>query len=77
MTRNTEIFTNLGTTYCRSYSVIIAKEEYGQVYLDKRYWQYSVTTSKHRRAFLCEGTEDTRKKIANGTYILADLNGGC
>lgn len=44
--------------------------------LDETYWNYSVTTSKYRNQFLHETTEETKKKIASGRYILTDLNKG-
>ena len=46
----------------------------GQIYLDKVYWDYSVTTGKYRNQFLDEGIAETRKKIKEGVYILTDLN---
>ena len=42
--------------------------------LDKKFWDYSVTTSRYRNQFLGETTKETRAKIADGTYILTDLN---
>lgn len=45
------------------------------VILDAHYWDYSTTTGKYRNEFLGEGTAETRAKIADGTYQLADLNG--
>ena len=43
----------------------------GEVMLDEDYWDYSRTTSKYRREFLNEGTEETRKKIK---MILLKIN---
>ena len=45
-----------------------------KVYLDKTFWDYSVTTGKYRNIFLDETKKETQKKIDNGTYILTDLN---
>ena len=45
-----------------------------KVYLDEKYWDYSVTTSKYRNIFLDETKKETQKKIDNGIYILTDLN---
>ena len=42
--------------------------------LDEYYWDYSRTTGKYRNEFLGEGIAETRKKIEDGKYILADLN---
>lgn len=75
MKANTEIFKSMdGTEYCRSYRVIIAKKQRGTVYLDSRYFQYSVTTVRHLGKFLGHGIVDTRAKIKSGEYILTYLN---
>lgn len=60
----------------QSYSSTIAYLEYGsgRSYLDKTYWDYSVTTGKYRNQFLGETKKETERKIASGEYILADLN---
>jgi hypothetical protein len=72
---NTEVFRNMdGSESCRSYRVIIAKKQDGNVYLDQRYFQYSATTVKHLRAFLGHGIADTRAKAKSGEYILTNLN---
>ena len=42
--------------------------------LDKKYWNYSKTTSKYRNIFLGETTKETQVKIDSGEYILTDLN---
>lgn len=58
-----------------SYGTKIAKKTYdGKILLDKRFWDYSVTTGRYRNQFLGEGIADTRKNIKNGVYILTDLN---
>ncbi len=44
------------------------------IVLDETYWNYSRTTSKYRNQFLNESTEETKKKINNGLYKLANLN---
>ena len=46
-------------TYLQSYDSTIAKRMIGVVYLDKYYWDYSVTTSRYRNMFLGE----TKKKL--------------
>lgn len=59
----------------QSYDKIIAIRKDGKVYLDKNYWDYSVTTGKYRNQFLGDdGIAETRRKIKEGRYILADLN---
>lgn len=60
--------------YFQSYNSIIALNTGNVVYLDKNYWDYSRTTSKYRSLFLNETTQETRRKIENGMYILTDLN---
>ena len=58
----------------QSYDSIIAVKEHGKVTLDKVYWDYSSTTGKYRNQFLGEGIAETRKKIKEGIYKLANLN---
>lgn len=58
----------------QSYNSIIAMIKGGKVYLDRCKWDFSVTTGKYRNLFLGEGIADTRKKIEQGVYELADLN---
>ena len=71
---NAIVFTSDGAA-CQSYGSIIAYRCHdGQVILDRGTWDYSATTGKHRNAFLGEGIADTREKIKDGTYWLADLN---
>lgn len=72
--------------YFQSYNTIIAfipkgvftkyQAENGEnkIVLDINSWDYSRTTSKYRNEFLNEDTKETRRKIENGTYLLADLN---
>jgi hypothetical protein len=71
--------------YFQSYNSIIAKIPYGRptehiinpdnkTILDKKYWNYSRTTSKYRNIFLNESTKETEKRIENGEYILTNLN---
>lgn len=65
-------------TYFQSYESVIAFIPFrsdATVLLDATYWDYSNTTGKYRNAFLGEDKKATEKKIADGTYQLADLNG--
>lgn len=63
------------SVYFQSYQTIIAVRDYqGNVTLDVNDWNYSRTTRKYRNEFLGENTQETRKKIKDGTYKLADLN---
>jgi len=71
---NILIFTSNGVILT-SYGINIAfKSDDGKIYLDKKYYKYSKTTSKHRNMFLDENLYKTEKKIKDGTYILTDLN---
>jgi len=70
------IYDDFGNSFFQSYKTIIAKiSNAGQTVLDKNYWDYSVTTGKYRNKFLNECIAETRKKINQGLYKLADLNG--
>jgi hypothetical protein len=63
-----------GYTYFQSYQSIIIKQGHGETILDSYSWDYSTTTGKYRNQFLGETKKDTERKIANGTYKLANLN---
>lgn len=67
------IYTDEGKVF-QSYSTIIAAKINGKVYLDRRKWDYSVTTGKYRNLFLGETKAETEKKIKSGVYTLEDLN---
>lgn len=57
--------------YFQSYSSIIAfKPNNGSAIQLGPDWGYSRTTGKYRNQFLNETTAETRKKLADGTYIL-------
>lgn len=70
------INTNKGTKRIfQSYDTIIAvSDEDGKITLDENSWDYSQTTARYRNKFLCENTAETRKKIKQGIYTLANLN---
>ena len=53
-------------------SPIMQYEE--KIYLDIKYWDYSVTTGKYRNIFLNETKKETEKKIKDGVYTLTNLN---
>ena len=55
-------------------SVIAMRDEDGKITLDESKWDYSQTTARYRNQFLCENTAETRRKIKEGIYQLADLN---
>ena len=69
---------NNDCTLLQSYRVIIVKTcfEDGKrkVYLDKYYYNYSITTVRHRNAFLGETTKEVESKIKTGEYELTNLN---
>ena len=59
----------------QSYDTIIAvRDEDGKITLDENNWDTSTTTARYRNNFLCENTAETRKKIKQGIYTLANLN---
>lgn len=82
------IYDDNNNKYFQSYKSVIAKienndiqenininyERNKKVYLDKTFWDYSVTTGKYRNIFLNETKKETEKKIKDGTYILTNLN---
>ena len=74
------IYDDNNNKYFQSYNSTIVKienyfdnDKLNQVYLDKRFWNYSTTTSKYRNIFLEESRKETEKKIKDGTYILTNL----
>lgn len=72
---NQFIIVHEGVEYYQSYSRIIAvRDPEGNVTLDERYWEYSVTTGKYRNQFLGESKKETQARIASGEYKLANLN---
>ena len=59
----------------QSYDSNIAYRDYLSVlYLDKRYWDYSLTTSKYRNQFTGLTTAQTKAGIADGSIKLVNLN---
>ena len=55
-------------------SIVLKNHDTGKIFLDEKYWNYSVTTSKYRNQFLNETTKETQAKINSGEYKLVDLN---
>jgi hypothetical protein len=45
-----------------------------KIFLDEKYWDYSVTTDKYRNMFLGETKKETQAKIDSGEYKLVNLN---
>ena len=64
--------------YFQSYNSMIVKKDYQaefvKILLDKKYWNFSNTTSKYRNKFLNETTKQTIAKIKSGEYKLVNLN---
>lgn len=72
---NQFIIEHEGKTWFRSYkSNIVMIDENGKIFIDEKYWQFSVTTSKYRAIFLGESTKETQEKIKTGEYTLTNLN---
>ena len=66
--------TNGDARVFQSYNSTIVKVERGITYLDEKYWNYSVTTSRYRNQFLGLTTKETEQKIKSGELILTNLN---
>lgn len=72
---NQFIISHEGVRKFQSYRSMIASVDCdGNVTLDSYYWNYSRTTSKYLSMFLDSSTLETKKKIKDGTYTLANLN---
>lgn len=72
---NQFIITTPEGRYFQSYDTVIAfVDNDGKVTLDKGNWDYSATTSKYRNVFLREDTKETKARIKDKTYKLANLN---
>jgi hypothetical protein len=60
----------------QSYDSMIAHRDcHGTLWLDRNYWDYSVTTSRWRNRFTRLSTEETKKGLKDGSIKLTDLNG--
>ena len=60
--------------FFQSYDVIVCVQYKGETLLDENYWDYSRTTMRYLSQFLGHYTDETRKKIKEGKYKLANLN---
>ena len=59
----------------QSYRSMIAHRDYlGALWLDRDYWDYSVTTSKYRNQFTGLNTAETKRGIKDGSIQLVKLN---
>tara|TARA_R100000541_G_scaffold8821_1_gene16406 strand:+ start:194 stop:508 length:315 start_codon:yes stop_codon:yes gene_type:complete len=65
-----------GNTYFQSYNSIIAKVNFDGIFLDKTYWNYSVTTSKYLNKFLSLSSKEVKNKIKCNLFKLENLNEG-
>jgi len=74
--KNQFIISTPEATFFQSYNSIIVKEDKdGKTYLDEKYYNYSVTTSKYRNQFLgVENSKEVEQGIKTGKYILTNLN---
>lgn len=68
------IQSEFGRTFQSYKSIIAFVDNDGKVTLDSYYWNYSRTTSKYLSMFLNSSTIETKKRIKDGTYKLANLN---
>ena len=61
--------------YFQSYQSIIAFiPTTGNTQLDRKYWDYSRTTTKYLCQFLGETKKEIVAKIKSGEYVLTNLN---
>jgi hypothetical protein len=69
-----EIVTDEGV-YFQSYdSIILFIDTFGNITLDKTYWDYSKTTLKYIKHFINHPKKEIIKKIKSGEYKLSNLN---
>jgi len=69
-----EIVTPEGVFFQSYKSIIAVIRLNGDIELDEKYWDWSVTTSKYRNSFLNMKTKDIKKAISTGEIVLKDLN---
>ena len=58
----------------QSYDVIIAEKRGIVIYLDEKYYDYSISTVRDRNKFLGESSKEIKRKIYIGEYKLINLN---
>ena len=66
------VYNDIGTWFISYDSTIVFKANYNsnmkkRIYLGDD-WDYSRTTSKHRNNWMCESTQESRKKLQDGVY---------
>jgi len=74
LTKNSAKIERNGTIYLQSYNVIVCKIENGVIYLDPKFYTYSLTTSKHLTNFLGIDSKDRTKRLKSGQIKFANLN---
>lgn len=74
--KNQFIITTPEGEFFQSYNYLIVKRDWeGKIYLDEKYYNYSVTTSKYRNQFLgMKNSKEVENKIKTGMYTLTNLN---
>ena len=62
----------------QSYDTVIAVRtvwpDETRIELDRKAWNYSVTTSQYRNQFLGMNSGEVKRAIAGGEFVLTDLN---
>ena len=74
LANNQIVFTDGKTEIFTSYGTKIAKKVGNNVTLDKKFWDFSATTTKWLGRFLGMNKEGIRMRIASGEFKLANLN---
>lgn len=67
------ITTNAGT-FLQSYNHTIVAITYKGIFLDKRYYASSTTTSRHRNIFLGVTNDEFYRRLNAGKYVFTALN---
>lgn len=67
---------NNSDAYFQSYNSMIARRinATDTIELDKKFWNYSATTSKYLARFLGVPNKEIKQKVKSGEYVLVDLN---
>lgn len=72
--KNITFLFSYNTCIARKNIIITGNASHLIISLDRKYYNYSTTTSKHLSEFLGETKAQTQAKINSGEYILTDLN---
>ena len=68
------LVTNLGRYFVSYGKTIVFQTHTGKIFMDKKYWDYSRTTSEYRNRFLGYSTAEVKNRIKEGSIKLVDLN---